>query len=187
MVAREFSETPFAQYQGLLLSARSKPVHTHALLDWIEGIGGMPVVWNAPSLIDIRPFLERADRGVVWKEHIRYTYFINMPSCLTTPTELGVEKTNERIHRLAGSLAPGNVSRVLMADCVSLYADGDALVAWGVDAQGRGYLVAYDGPYVPLAKRLIKSVSSCDLGGTPAWAKEFGPKLRTSYGCVRVI
>jgi hypothetical protein len=186
VVAREFSDTPCAPYQGLLLSARSKPVHTHALLDWLEGIGGMPVVWNAPSLIDIRPFLERADKGVVWKEHIRYTYFVSTPFVVPHP-ELGAEKTNERIQRLAGSLAPGNVSRVLMADCVSLYEDGDALVAWGVDAQGRGYLVAFDGPYVPLAKRLIKSVESCDLGGTPSWAKEFGPKLRTSYGCVRVV
>lgn len=185
-VAREFSDTPCAPYQGLLLSARSKPAHTHALLDWLEGIGGMPVVWNAPSLIDIRPFLERPTNGTVWKEHIRYTYFVSTPMP-GLPPELVVEKTNERLQRLAGSLAPGNMVRCLLADDVLIYEDGDALVAWGVDPQNRGYLVAYDGPYIPLAKKLIKSVDSCDLGGTPSWAKELGPKLRTFYGCIRVV
>ena len=185
-VAREFSDTPCAPYQGLLLSARSKPAHTHALLDWLEGIGGMPVVWNAPSLIDIRPFLERADRGVVWKEHIRYTMYLSAPRVGSIAPE-PCEKTNERIQRLAGTMAPGNMGRVLLADVVAFYTDGDALVAWGVDSQNRGYVVASDGPAIPLIEQLIPTVDSVDLGGTPGWARKYNPKLRTFYGCIRVI
>lgn len=184
LVAHEFSDTPAAPYQGLVLSAKSRPQHTHALLDWVEGLGGMPVVRNAPSLVDIRPFFDRASKGVIWKEHIAYTYFVSSDASTRPPEPC--RKTNERIQRLAGSLRPGNLSRCLLADCVDVFEDGDALVAWGVDSQGRGYLVAFAGPYIPLAKRLIDGVNSADLGGTPSWAKDLSPKLRTSYGCVRV-
>lgn len=184
LVSHEFTEVAAAPYQGLVLSARSRPAHTHALLEWVEGIGGMPIIWNAPSLVDIRPFLERASNGVIWQTHIRYTYFVENRGPLDAPPE-SCPKTNERINRLTGTLSPGNMGRCLLADCVDLYEDGDALVAWGVDAQGRGYLVAGAGYYIPLAKRLCGAVESADLGGTPSWAKDLNPRLRTSYGLVR--
>lgn len=181
LVARDVSEGAIAPYQGLLLSARTYPAAIDALIEWVEGIGGAPVVWNAPSLVDIRPFQNRIKHGRIWTIHVRYTYFVSAYSANSGGLS-PVEKTNERVQRLAGSLLPGTLSRCLLADCVAFYEDGDALVAWGVDAQKRGYLVAWAGPHIPLAKRLIRTVASADLNGTPSWAKEFAPKLRTSYG-----
>lgn len=131
-------------------------------------------MWNAPSLVDIRPF---QDKG--WRESIRYTYFV------TSPPESGgpapVDKTAKRYATLG---VEGKARVCLQAECVSFFEDEGGLVAWGQDAQDRGYLLGFAGDHVPLVKRLIATVKDADLGGTWGWAKALKPKLRTSYGCI---
>jgi hypothetical protein len=94
-----------------------------------------------------------------------------------------VEKTGARMELLKPAT---QTRRCLEADCVKFYEDDGGLVAWGVDPQGRGYIVDFTGDFVPLAKRLISTVKDADVGGCWGWAKSMKPKLRTSYGLTLV-
>lgn len=184
LVAHDVAEYPLGSpYQGLLLSAHSRPAATEALISWLEGVGGAPAVWNAPSMVDIRPFQERVDSGHFWATHIRYTFFTDRQA--VDPLPESVEKTEERYARILGPKSPRSMRRCFEIDAVKFYENEDGgLVVWGEDLQGRGYFLAGDGRVGRLISQLINAYHSSDLNGTPEWARPFKPKLRTSYGLV---
>ena len=182
MVASEsLAKGPVAPYQGLLTTNRSNFKTVSQLVEWLEGVGGFPVVWNAPSLIDVRPWYAR--QGSRWLTQIKYTYYTYSPQVSMEAVEdlYLIPKGRDEIVEMG---APEWFEEM---DAITLWGHErvDGKVLWGVDPQNRGYYLHGDGDVIPIVEGLIRMNGSADLSGTEGWKRQFSPKLRTIYGMIR--
>lgn len=182
MVASEsLAKGPVAPYQGLLTTNRSNFKTVSQLVEWLEGVGGFPVVWNAPSLIDVRPWYAR--QGSRWLTQIKYTYYTYTPQASMEAVEglVPLETTGELLNDMEAPEWFEDMESIMPWG----HEDGDGKVLWGVDPQNRGYYLHGKGDVTPIIEGLIRMNESADLGGTEGWKRQFSPKLRTIYGMIR--
>jgi hypothetical protein len=172
VVAYESAFGSDAPYQGLLLTAGATPRIVGNLIDWLEGVGGCVALWSAPSMLDVRPF---TTRETPWKTHIRYTNMLMSP----TPPSQHVALRLEDEHPEDVPSYYENIPQI------RTYSLGEGRVTWGKDLQDRGYVLSYEGNFMPIVEELVTQVQSVDLCTCDGWTKKFHPKLRTLYGCIR--
>ena len=182
MVASEsLAKGPVAPYQGLLTTNRSNFKTVSQLVEWLEGVGGFPVVWNAPSLIDVRPWYSM--QGSRWLTQIKYTYYTYRSLASMEAVE-GLFSIPKRDEVLAEMGAPEWFEEM---DSIILWGheEHDGQVLWGVDQQDRGYYLYGKGEIIPIMRGLVDMNESADLSGTEGWKRQVSPKLRTIYGMIR--
>jgi hypothetical protein len=178
---------PFIGYRGVLLTRREQVPVLTALLAEAEKIPHA-CVWNAPAMVDVRPFFWRYP--VLWKTDIRYTIFLDR-TC--RPFR---ELADIPLHESAaqGSLPDWAIDdvaevfeKVQGLSSVLTYTAGDGTIMIGQDAQGRGYYVAGWGPEVDsMVWSAAAKFPSLDLGGansarSASRKRVYGGRLRTSY------
>jgi len=172
LVAYEEAFLSSAPYQGLLLTAGATPRIVSSLIDWLEGVGGCIALWNAPSMLDVRPFQVRS---TPWQTHIKYTHMLMSPSPPSEHIALTlVDEHPEEVPPWYEDIPQ-----------IRTYRLGDGWVTWGKDLQDRGYVLEYGGSFLPIVEELVKQVKSVDFCCTEGWTKRFSPKLRTVYGVIR--
>lgn len=189
----------FIPYQGLLLRKREDRETAQALISHVERLDRPVSVWNAPSLVDIRPFTWRwYDAQVLWQHDIRYTYICSRdtrfePRHQTNVTgkpvtlEEGTSWFEDWVKQpWVSEYDPGYMVKILGMPSTKVYTDGDATVVWGEDLQGRGYYLASIGRPTNVLAWLIQQHDSSDLVGCNSpqralFKRGFGGHLRTSY------
>ena len=181
IVAQEGLSVNGAPYQGVLTTNRSNFASVSKLVEWLEGFGGFPMVWNAPSLIDVRPFQTRKDSR--WLTHINYTFYSYPPNGSMEGVE-ELQEVEKKVDVLDSMGAPGWMSLV---EDIKLWTlpNVDGMVLWGVDPQDRGYYLYGYGHVIPIMDVLTRMHQSADLSGTEGWKKRYYTKLRTIYGMIR--
>lgn len=181
LVAREAHiHNQFCPYQGLLLSARSTYRSVTDLLDWLEGIGGIPAVHNAPSLVDVRPWYRRPN--AIWTTIINYTYMTDsrgMASGYPEPYPDPMEKTDALRDEFSQQA-------LFDLESVSIIGGPDGKVMVGKDLQHRHYVFDAVGDFIPVVEYIGRHFQLELMGTEGKWKKSLRPKLRTHYTMVRI-
>lgn len=190
-------------YQGLLQFHKEDHKVAKALLEKIEDVGRPISVWNAPSLVDVRPFIWRwwDTRKIIWQPRIRYTYICADDTtleprarALVTDNEV-IEETGDgwwdvwKDQAWVGPMDIEVMEKILGFSSVRVFTDRLGWVIWGVDLQERGYYLGSVGPPTNILHHLLRRHATSDLVGcnSPSRAlfkRSFGGQLRTYYGMV---
>lgn len=196
--------TPFVPYQGLVQTQKEDPDVAESLIRECEELGRPLSVWSSPSLVDIRPFHERAydrEERVLWRDVIRYTYLCTPESRLEPRARANVtDREVEAVTTLdwyeewkeqpwVTQHFIDLMDKMLGFSSTQVWGDGEATVVWGVDRRDRGYYLAAIGSPTNVLDKLIRRHHSVDLVGCNSprrslFKRSFGGILRTYYGCV---
>ena len=200
VVASSLTPLALVPYQGLLLLKREDKVASECLIMEAEKLKRPLSVWNAPHLVDIRPFTWRwFDSKVMWQHDIRYTYICHQHAQMEARSMANV--TNAKVEREEGREWFGKwkdqpwvtdeisrlMEKILGFASVEVWHDGDAHVIWGTDVNKRGYYLGSVGKPTNVLASLIKRHDTTDLVGCNSperalFKRGFGGALRTAYG-----
>lgn len=176
---------PFVGYRGLLLSRREQVAIANRLIAAAEKVPHA-TVWNAPSLVDLRPFFWRYP-SATWRADVRYTLFLDRNCRPYRPLEIvEFEQADDPGECPIEWTYPGFdvVSRL---SSTLTYRSETATLMVGVDPQDRAYVIAGWGPRLDDLTWSVASLHpTLDLGGanSPTMASKkrvFGGHLRTAY------
>lgn len=185
IVQERLARLPYLPYQGLLLDRRENPAAITALLAVVEHeLGDHFAVWNAPAMLDVRPF---QDFGT--SDRIEYTYYtspnddMDRPENLTIHAGPGTEWSDKLIE---ASPYPEHLDMLMRFPDTAILETPEGAIVWGTDSQNRGYLLAAVGAWVPIVRAACNTVNDADLGSAVAAMRRCGRvKLRSIYGCVK--
>lgn len=187
---------PFVPYAGLLLTKREQPNIVRALLEAVEDESGIVSIWNAPALVDVRPFIWRYQEDKrLWRFDLRYQFFLDKNCRPFDDLVLGSPpEESPGFHRSTNMFFNDEeeviLERILNLKGIRHYLNkqgGEAVI--GSDLQNRGYLILAGGNWAGLVYQLAQKFDSFDLGGANSARMNkdkriFGAKLRTVYGCI---
>jgi len=196
---------PYVPYQGIVQRYKEDWDVADALIAEAEEVGRPVSVWNAPPMVDVRPFAWRwwNERKVMWSPCIRYTYFCypdtrleNRHRALITDAPVVEEDRFDwfeqwKAQPWVGPMDAEMMDKILGLATVRVYTDYKAWVVWGVDMQDRGYYLASVGEPTNVIYWLIRQHASTDLVGANSreralYKRGFGGVLKTGYGMVAV-